>query len=185
MSTISLSKYLLRSHPLPPSTPLARQDLKLAVLRNAPVETEGFTLTLFVPDVAVSHNGTIHKLMQDDFNRILNLASQISTLPTTDRFFNTWVIDQPRTSRPIDRILVPLGTLDPKPKETYAEEYREVSVQGYEKGRIALKENVEGYTELPGVLQDLMAAVLEAQEGESEKDDEVITRVKELLGNVF
>ncbi|KAF8994095.1 hypothetical protein BDQ17DRAFT_1367330 [Cyathus striatus] len=123
MSTISLTKYLSRSTPLPPSTPLARSDLKLAVLRNAPVETERFTLALFAPDIAVSHFGAIHKLHSDDFTHILDLTAQTSTLPTPDRFFNTWAINQPRTSQPIDRALIPLGTLDPKPKKTYAEGY--------------------------------------------------------------
>ncbi|KAF8985823.1 hypothetical protein BDQ17DRAFT_1493616 [Cyathus striatus] len=185
MSTNSLTKYLSCSTPLPPSTPLTCSDLKLAVLRNTPVETEGFTLALFAPNIAVSYFSTIHKLHPNNFTHILNLTVQTSTLPTPNRPFNIWAIDQPHTSQPIDRVLVPLGTLDPKPKKMYVEEYREVSVQSYKKGKTALKKEFGGYTELRSVLHDLMAVVLEAWKGKREKDDEVIMRVKGLFGNVF
>ncbi|KAF8985024.1 hypothetical protein BDQ17DRAFT_1436789 [Cyathus striatus] len=100
---------------------------KLAVLPTHPSKPKGsHRLSLFASDIAVSYHGTIHRLAQEDFNRILELASQTFTLPVPDR------------------------TLDLKPKENYEEE----------------------------VLQDLIAAVLEAREEKREKDDEMITRVK-------
>ncbi|KAF8994129.1 hypothetical protein BDQ17DRAFT_1545719 [Cyathus striatus] len=127
-------------------------------------------MALFAPDIAVSHYGIIHKLTQDDFNHILDLASQTSTLPTPDRFFNTWVIDWP--------------SLVHKLKEAYAEQYREVSAQtqSNEKGKTALMQERGDYTELPKVLHDLMGTVLGAQEG-SREIYEVVSRVKGLPGN--
>ncbi|KAF8994105.1 hypothetical protein BDQ17DRAFT_1431241 [Cyathus striatus] len=84
--------------------------------------------------------------------------------------------------QPIDRVLISLEALALKLKEAYAEEYREVSLQSYEKGKMALMQEHGGYTELPKVLQDLMGMVLEAREGSREKY-EGVSRVKRLPGS--
>ncbi|KAF8993644.1 hypothetical protein BDQ17DRAFT_1368130 [Cyathus striatus] len=182
-----LSGYLSRSTPLSPTTPLSRENIKLAILHNAPVETEGFTLALFAPDIAVTYHGTIVQLQPQDFSGILDLASHTSTLPTPSTFFNAWVINQARTSQPIDRVLIPLGTLSKEPKYEYKDEYREVSVRGYEQGKTELKEEVGGFKELPGVLDELVGLALEAREEEEGegKDEDVVRRVKNVLGHVY
>ncbi|TFK38864.1 hypothetical protein BDQ12DRAFT_682630 [Crucibulum laeve] len=169
------------AHPNPHAFTPTREALKLAVLRNAQVEQEGFTLALFTGDkgeerVAVDFRGKVLLPTQADFDGILELAQRTLALPKTENFRNTWVVAQPRTGQPIERILVPAS---------YGGEFKETSVQGFDKSKVALKEPVEGITDLPDVLWELTGLALEARDGDGEKDDVVLDRVRGILRNVF
>ncbi|KAH6901536.1 hypothetical protein BKA70DRAFT_1308934 [Coprinopsis sp. MPI-PUGE-AT-0042] len=100
----------------------------------------------------------------------------------TQEFRNTWILKALRTSQPIDRILVPKGKCAPEvPEENYEKEFHEVSVQGfnYEEREMCL----------PQALWELAGVVLEARgEGEGNRgpgDESVVSRVKDMVRNVF
>ncbi|KXN85406.1 hypothetical protein AN958_11378 [Leucoagaricus sp. SymC.cos] len=159
-----------------------RSALRLAVLRNAPVDHEGFTLALFDSpgNIAVDAAGRVLSVQDSDFDSLIALAEQTKSLPSTGTFRNTWVIAQPITSRPIERVLVPVeGSED-------GSGYKQTSVQGYDGVQTLLKKPVGEYEHLPSTLHELIGSVLEAREGEEgNKDDLMINRVKAILGNVF
>ncbi|KAF5339347.1 hypothetical protein D9611_009851 [Ephemerocybe angulata] len=172
----------------------SRSSLKLAVLRNAPVEQEGFTLAVFSSDgdddkrhYAVDHFGRIRVLQDQDVSGLQDLYSGVQGLPSTGGFRNTWVLKQPITSRPIERILLPKATLPADPAERYDQEFLETGVQGFDYNVRELdpKRPVEGYDQLPAPLWELTGAVLEGRAGEADKDDAVLDYVRGLLGNVF
>lgn len=184
MST-SLAGWHSRATPYPhPFTP-ERTALRLAVLRNAPVEPEGFTLALFdsPAKIAVDAAGRVLIVQDTDFTGLVALAEKTKDLPLTGNFRNTWVIAQPITSRPIERILLPTHSVG---GSGYEANYKETSVQGYDGVKTRLKQPVADVQDLPSVLQDLVGLVLEAREdAHGDRDDEMITRVKSILGDVF
>ncbi|KAF9057257.1 hypothetical protein BJ165DRAFT_1333780 [Panaeolus papilionaceus] len=186
--TSQYSGYLERAQPFPNphSFQPQRSELRLAVLRNAPVEPEGFTLALFANRIAVDHYGRVFTLKDKDFDGILDLASQSTSLPQTGSFRNQWRVKQERTSYPIDRILVPKSTLSVTPTENYEEEFDEVSVYGFDKSRRELQDPVDGIDQLPSPLFELDGLALEARSDEGdEKDEVVLGRVKAILSNAF
>jgi hypothetical protein len=142
------------------------------------VDHEGFTLALFdsPTKIAVDAAGKVLVVQDSDFEGLVTLADQTKDLPSTGTFRNTWVIQQPITSRPIERILLPIGD----------DEYKETSVQGYDGVQTELKRPVGDYLHLPSTLQDLVSLVLEARGGaDGERDDSMISQVKAILGSVF
>jgi hypothetical protein len=159
--------------------------LKLAVLHNSPVEPEGFTLALFnaPAKIAVDTAGKILVVQDDDFMNLLTLAGKLKELPDAGNFRNTWVVAQPVTSRPIERILVPVSSEDGSGNRPG---YRETSVQGYDGVKTQLRKRVGDIQDLPSLLIDLVSLVLEAREGGSgNRDIGTINRVKAVLGDVF
>ncbi|KAH6905282.1 hypothetical protein BKA70DRAFT_1293892 [Coprinopsis sp. MPI-PUGE-AT-0042] len=174
-----------------------RSSLELVVLRNAPVETEGFTLALFSSDgsnqketFAVDAKGAVYTLTPDDASGILKLAHDITELPTTEEFRNTWILKALRTSQPIDRILIPKGKCAPEvPEENYEKEFNEVSVQGFNYEERELRERTAGEDVLPQALWELAGVVLEGRsEGEGNRgpgDESVVSRVKGMVRNAF
>ncbi|PPR01951.1 hypothetical protein CVT24_011101 [Panaeolus cyanescens] len=188
LGTSPFAGYLERAQPFPNPHGFEpqRSDLRLAVLRNAPVEPEGFTLALFANRVAVDHNGHVFTLMEEDFDGILDLATVTSSLPQTGNFRNQWRIKQDRTSFPIDRILVPKSILGDQLAQNYEEEYDEVSVYGFDKNRRELQEPVEGLNELPAPLFELTGLALEARSKKGEEKDQlVLDKIKAILANAF
>lgn len=184
MST-SLTGWHTRATPYQHKFTPTRSDLELAVLRNAPVEQEGFTLALFSSPakIAVDAAGRVLVVQDADFVGLLALAEKTKELPETGRFRNTWVIAQPTTSQRIDRILLPIQSTDGSGDRG---EYRETSVQGFDGVKTHLKNPVGDIQDLPPSLQDIIGLVLEAREGgDGDKDDAMITQVKAILGNVF
>ncbi|KAJ3568727.1 hypothetical protein NP233_g5519 [Leucocoprinus birnbaumii] len=176
MST-SPSGWHARASTYPDSFTPKRAALRLAVLRNAPVEHEGFTLALFdsPANIAVDAAGKVLVLEDADFKGLLSLTDQILELPETGSFRNTWVIAHPMTSRPIERILVPVGA-----------EFKETGVQGFDGAKTQLREPVGEYQHLPSALQDLVGSVLEARKGaDDDRDESMINQVKAILGGVF
>jgi len=178
MST-SLGGWHSRAEPyLQPFVP-DQSALRLAVLRNAPAEPEGFTLALFdsPAEIAVDAAGKVLLMEDADFQGLLNLADQTKDLPSTGKFRNTWVINQPRTSQPIERVLLPISGKD-------GMEFRETSVQGYDGIITRLKTAVEGIQYLPSTLQSLISSVLEAKEAlDDDRDESMINRIKAMLGS--
>ncbi|KAF9441790.1 hypothetical protein P691DRAFT_812044 [Macrolepiota fuliginosa MF-IS2] len=169
------------THPFIPE----RSAISLVILRNAPAEPEGFTLALFnsPAKIAVDAGGGALVLQDADFDGLIALAEQTKNLPQTGRFRNTWVVAQPITSRPIDRILVPVQSGE---GSGYQQDFKETSVQGYDGVTTRLKQSVGDIQDLPSVLQDLIGLVLEAREGgQVNKDDALISQVKSILGDVF
>jgi len=167
-----------------------RGDLKLAVIRNAPADSEGFTLALFsnpagAERVAVDASGGVFVLTAHDFDGILGLAQRTLSLPKPNNFRETWVVKHERTSQPIDRILVAHVDLPSQPLEDYREEYTETSVQGFDKRKRELERAVDKISELPPELWELTGVVLEARNSGGEEDEGVLKRVRNILGNVF
>ncbi|KAL9708651.1 hypothetical protein Ac2012v2_008198 [Leucoagaricus gongylophorus] len=177
----SLSGWHSRAEPYSQHFIPDQSALRLAVLRNTPVDPEGFTLALFdsPAEIAVDASGKVLRVEDADFQGLLNLADQIKDLPLTGNFRNTWVIMQPRTSQPIERVLLPVTGKDGRG-------LRETSVQGYDGVTTRLKTTVGGIQYLPLALQNLIGSVLEAKEAlNDDRDESMIKRVKAMLGNVF
>lgn len=177
MST-SLSGWHSRATPYPDSFTPERSALRLVVLQNAPADPEGFTLALFdsPSKIAVDAAGRVLSIQDSDFEGLVALADQTKDLPSTGTFRNTWVIQQPMTSRPIERVLLPVDGV----------EYKETSVQGYDGVKTELKRPVGDYRSLPSILKDLIGLVVEARGGaDGDRDESTINRVKAILGDVF
>lgn len=149
--------------------------LILAALYNAPVDPEGFTLALFGPDIAVDASGAVLRLPPHDFAGLVRLARDVYALPDTGAFRNQWRVNQPMTSRPIDRLFV----------RSAGGNVRETSVYGWAKGSTALSTPVDGQETLPGSLYELVGLVREARAGyeKGRGDQAVIDSVKALLGD--
>ena len=175
-----------------------RPSLELIVLRNAPVETEGFTFALFSSDgysdgqketYAVDAKGAVFTLKPEDADGILKLAHDITKLPVTEEFRNTWILKALRTSQPIDRILVPKGSHAPEvPEDNYEKEFHEVSVQGFNYEERELRERIQGEEVLPQPLWELAGLVLEARtsnDNGNRGDESVVSRVKDMVRNAF
>ncbi|CAA7269397.1 unnamed protein product [Cyclocybe aegerita] len=175
------SAYLQRADPQPDFTP-TRSALQLAVLRNSPVEPEGFTLALFSPLTAIDAKGHVYTLQQGDYEGILAIAERVKLLPNTGGFRNTWRVLHDTTSKPIDRVLSPKTALGDAPSsEGYEAEYVETSVYGFDKTRRQLKEPVDEYTELPDELWELTGLAWEARETSGERDELALQKVRAVL----
>lgn len=163
-----------QSYPSPDTYSPIRANLALVVLRNSQVEHFGFTLAVFKDKVAIDANGNVLVLSEEDYTSMMALANQALELPDTGSFRNTWRIEHPVTEKPIDRLLVAVGT-----------DMKEVSVQGYDKEKKTLKNPVGDITELPSVLGDLMEAVVKGREGytfqRNQVDPENVQKVKSIL----
>ncbi|KAK7005619.1 DNA repair protein rad5 [Favolaschia claudopus] len=149
-----------KPHPSPAEFVPTRSTLRLAVLRNAQAEHEGFTLALFdtgADKVAVDALGRVLIVEDADYQGVVGLARRVALeLPETGEFRNTWIIKQPTTSQPIERLLfVGEGGLV------------QTSVQGYQKGKRELKAPVGDIGELPDTLYELTALVMEGRTGYS------------------
>jgi hypothetical protein len=162
-------------------------NLNLAVLRHGPANPQGFTLAIFSTtdpntNVAVDALGHVKVMHKDDFQGISTLAQKASSLPKTGNWRNTWKIQQARTSQPVDRLFISA------PGET---DVKEVSVQGWENGRWALKESIGEYSELPESLREIVGLVREARKELEEEDvdddqednEDLVEQVKALLGD--
>ena len=102
------------------------------------------------------------------------LAKEVNALPDTGSFMNTWRVQHEVTCHGIDRLFVRQGE---------GGELRETSVYGFSETKVGLQDTVGEYTELPHVLRELMALVVEAKgDGSGEKDAGVIERVKKEIG---
>ncbi|KAJ7076084.1 hypothetical protein B0H15DRAFT_790932 [Mycena belliarum] len=165
-----------KAHPNPTSFTPTHEALSLVVLRNTPVEPEGFTLALFdggSDKVAVDAMGRVLIVSDGDYAGVTDLAQRVATeLPETGNFRNTWIIKHPATSQPIDRLLV---VVEGKLKET--------SVQGFVKGKTELKAPVGVISELPGVLNEAAGLILEGRNGYSRGsgDSHMVQKVKDIL----
>ncbi|KAJ8696876.1 hypothetical protein PTI98_006703 [Pleurotus ostreatus] len=167
-----------------------RSALSLAVLRNDPVQPEGFTLALFhgATDaaIAVDAMGRVLQVTAEDYEGIISLAHEVLALPSTGTFRNTWALKRPTTSQPIDRILVAVKGRGDSEGDV---ELKETSVQGFSKQlTMELKRPLtdEGITLLPLSLSELAGLVLEAREGfvPGDEDKRMVTKVKDVLGDV-
>ncbi|KAL0961282.1 hypothetical protein HGRIS_006242 [Hohenbuehelia grisea] len=168
-------------HPNPSSFEPTRETLAFAVLRNAQADHDGFTLALFKPTsgsggIAVDAAGKVLEVAQDDFAGLESLAQNLLTLPKSEGFRNTWVLERDRTSQPIERILVP---------REGSTELTETGVQGFAKGISKLKYPVDGHTDLPAAFAELAGLILEGRDDyvRGGEDSGTIGRVKNVLGD--
>ncbi|KAF8630964.1 hypothetical protein AX17_005320 [Amanita inopinata Kibby_2008] len=181
-------------HPDPHSFAPVREALTLALLRNSQVEPNGFSLAVFSDDeshVVVDALGRVMPLPSSsrDVNGLVSLGRETRDLPGTGSFRNTWFVSHEITGQPIDRFFIAVENrreglgMESKLKET--------SVSGYSKTRTQLVKEVDGYTRLPEVLQELFGLVLEAREGYEERrgggdgDMVVLAKVREVLKDLL
>ncbi|KAG7086836.1 hypothetical protein E1B28_002757 [Marasmius oreades] len=158
------------------------ENLVFVALQNAQAIPEGFSLAVFKHDdpnqnVAVDATGRVLLLSESDYAGLTTLSQKITIdLPDTGNFRNTWVVNQLRTSQPIDRFFVK-GAQDGKLKET--------SVQGWSEDKRELKDSVGEYTELPETLAEFVGLVREAREGfefrHGQTDPPMVKKVKQIL----
>lgn len=95
----------------------------------------------------------------------------MNEIPRAGGFQNTWIIKQPITSQPIDRVFVP--SFEGNLKETSPTKRR-------------LANLVEGITELLDVLFHLFRLGLEGREGFVKGEDEVVVgKVTDVLKDYF
>lgn len=182
-----LSGFLKRAEHLPTDTFDPKRPLiELIVLRNSPVEHEGISLVLFTDHTVLDAAGTYSKLTKDDHTAFRKLVGDITTLPDSHNFRHQWRVKHERTGRPIDRFLVPRKSLEEVPKEDYSHEFYEIGIYGWDKHKTALTEPVDGYTNLAPALFEIGGLAAEAREGASgPRNDEALTKVRNILGNVF
>lgn len=179
-------------------------DLRFALLRNTPVEHEGFTLALFSQSstssseatsasatstpaaaegeseagLAVNAMGQVLIMSREDWAKLMRLVKQFAAnkLPETG-YRNTWIVEHETTCQPIDRLLVPSaeGQLE------------ETGVSGFSYTERRLNQPVEGITELPEVLFHLVLLGLEGRDGyvKGEEDPVMIDKIKNLLKAYF
>ncbi|ESK87057.1 hypothetical protein Moror_11938 [Moniliophthora roreri MCA 2997] len=159
----------------------AAENLVFVALQNTPVTPEGFTLAIFKQEtdnknIIVDAQGRTLLLSENDYSGLVTIALKTLDLPPTGNFRNMWVVDQPTTSQPIDRLLV---------KDPDSGKLKQTSVQGWSETRRTLRQPVGDYTELPQVLVDLVGLVREAREGFvpglGKPDPEMVTKVKAIL----
>lgn len=152
--------------------------LSFIVIHSAQVDPEGFTLAFFESNTVIDARGRVLQVTHaDDFEGLVILAEQTSDkaeLPETGNYLNTWRIKQMSTAQPVERMYVP---------RALGSELKVTSVQCYDGLKRELKETVGGLTELPEVLCEVFALVLEARTGyaKEEEDKEVIRKVKAIL----
>ena len=173
---------LLTPHPSPHTFTPTRQSLLLAVLLNSPVEHEGISLTLYSDSgatgetVAIDARGRVLYVSERDAAGMLALAEKTLELPRSERWWNTWVVEQPRTSQLIHRVFIP----------SQDKSFKEVSVQGFSKETRALQTPVGMFQQLPNSLWELVGLVLEATEGDHEdRDHVVLEKVREIVKDLF
>jgi hypothetical protein len=158
--------------------------LSFVLMENSQVEENGFTLAVFKPSLpdpkrrddttfVVDAMGRVLYIPIDLYVHMSKLAEQTTQLPDTGSFRNTWRVEHPTTSRAIDRLFV---KTDSGLKET--------SVYGYSDTATKLQTPVDGYTDLPDVLQVLFGLALEGRSDykSGEADKEVIDKVKKVIG---
>lgn len=180
------ARALAHPYPDPHSFVPRRENLKVALLRNSPLEHEGLSLAIFAEDndsdyVVVDAVGRVSRLSlsSPDVNGLLDLGRQTLGLPIASSWRNIWMIKRQRSSQPIDRFFYISDT-----------EKRETSVSGYSPTETELARPVGKYHHLPDVLQKLFGLVLEAREGYKpdrnggNADLEVIAKVTEVLSDL-
>jgi len=153
-------------------------NLAFGVLRNAPVEHDGFTVAFFKPDVAVDAMGNILQVASDDWTEINTVVQGATTggeVPEAGGFRNQWRIKQARTSYPIDWLRVPV---------TSTSEFKDLSIYGFDGTTTELQTPIHGLTQLPPILLNLFSLVIEGREGyvRGSEDREVVDKVKKVLG---
>lgn len=163
-------------HSSPTTFTPTRSSLSFIVTHSAQADPDGFTLAFFhgQPNVAVDARGRVLEVADAaDFEGIMKLAKDTLALPATGSFLNTWRIKQARTEQPIERLYVP----------STESEVKVTSVQGYDGSQRELKGPVDGVTELPDTLWELVGLVLEARSGfeRGQEDKDVIAKVKSVL----
>ncbi len=176
MSAVSPQGWHARAapHPSPDFSP-TNDALVLAVLLNAPVDPEGFTMALFQPDVAIDARGRVLQPQPQDFTALAALAQETSQLPDTGSFMNAWRVAHDRTSQKIDRLFA----------KTTVGDIRETSVQGWDPEKTKLQDAVGDYQALPPVLQELFGYIQEGRAGfvRGEENKQLIAQVKALVDN--
>lgn len=177
MSSSSIQGWHSRAQPHPDSDSYTflRDKLALTVLRNAQVESEGFTLALFNDKVAVDAFGKVLVVEDQDYEGLIDLSNQILELPKTENFRNTWILKSLTTSQPIERIFVHKDG-----------EAVQTSVQGFAPGQDKTELKSPG-GEIPAALKQLTALVMEAREGYSRGDTPgpAVQKVKEIVSDLF
>lgn len=115
--------------------------------------------------------GRVLIVPDDDWGQLVGLLDGVKELPGAGNA--RWMIQQPRTSQPIDRVLIPSSAIS----------LFKHSVSGYDSSHRHLTKPVEGFEELPDSLFELMDSALEAREGwrEGEEDQKVIGKVKDVV----
>ena len=81
------------AHPAGGSYEPAREDLLFVLQHSSPIEPNGFSLTLFAPDVAVDALGRVLTVQAEDFVTPRTLATKVadeSNVPDTAMFGNQW-----------------------------------------------------------------------------------------------
>ncbi|KAG6810416.1 hypothetical protein H0H93_014997 [Arthromyces matolae] len=167
----------------------SREHLLFAVLLNAPVENNGFTLAFFshpkedgYGNHVISVDAQGHPLLvkEEDASGILELSKNCLELPHTGGFRNTWAIKRPTTSQPIHRLFVF--------SDQSGNEPHQISVQGFTKESRTLQRPVQGIEELPSVLWELSGLALEAREDHDSgggKDEAMLSKVREVVDFLF
>ena len=173
------------------------KNLKLALLRNGPVETKGFSLAIFVEDngrryVVVDAMGRVMVIpspssgiknlprSSSDIKGLLDLGLKVLKCPRADEWRNTWRIKSSVTSQLVDRFFYVSG-----------QEMRQISVSGYSRTETELAWPVAGFHRLPDDLHKLFGLVLEARKGYKpdrhggNAEQKVISKVQAELGDLY
>ncbi|KAG8975671.1 hypothetical protein FRC05_005189 [Tulasnella sp. 425] len=153
-----------------------RKDLAFVQLRDTPVQADAFTAALFAPDVVVDARGVVSTLGKDDWQGLVDVAKRaVTQTPQTGGPQNQWRIKHERTSYPIDWLRVATAS--------EGDDFKEVSVYGFDGVREELEEPVGEIKVLPTELKEVFNLIGEARDGykRGNEDLEVIQRVKAIL----
>lgn len=126
-------------------------------------------MALLRPSSVVDASGRVYTMAQDDFAAFEETIEAVKALPHADGFRGQWRVSHPRTSYPIDRILIPHEP--------------ERGVYGWDKHMTSLEQDTKGYTHLPDEMQRLVGWAREARTGyvRGTRDESVIEQVMALV----
>ncbi|KAG8742509.1 hypothetical protein FRC10_001343 [Ceratobasidium sp. 414] len=180
-------------HPDGAAYDVQKGNVIFGMTRNAPVESNGFSVALFKPNVAIDAMGRVYVLNSEDFSALASLASEAANLPDTGSFRNQWRqvalpcalvlvrlifestrVKHDRTDYPIDQLFV-----------ATSKGLHTIGIYGHDGQTTTLEYPVGEITNLPAPLNSIVTLAKEGRNGfeRGTENTEVVSKVKAALRN--
>jgi hypothetical protein len=145
------------------------EDIVATFFYSTKGSSDGFSMALVKPNLAVDASGKILSLSPTDFSTLHEAVDAVKPLPQTDEWRGQWRVKQARTCFGFDRIQIPGQP--------------EKSIYGWVKPKggdaLELESPAKGYTHLPQELSDLIGLAREAREGHirGQREESVVQKI--------